>query len=294
MDPMAQVYQDRDEVGRVKARKYRKPPMRFRCSELSDCARRIWYRLSGYTPTPRYGHSEDYAVFGDLAHDVVRFSLRDHGAQLSGLKFDDDKGTVEELDKCYGYDYEYEGTKISLSGRGDGRIHLPAIDTTAYLEIKSLGYHKYMKLNWAHASKGQAGVRKIIDEFHPGFLYQTTAMMKMLNLNYSYIVFVDRSNCYMGVRNKDDQVTHGGYEYAFDPVIWDKVLQRCSFIAERVRSGEPPMPGNIYSSSECGYCPFKYLCRGAEYRRKRGLEPTVLYPDPAIDVEVDPEGGGIL
>jgi len=310
MDPIARIYKQRDEEGRDKIRNYRKPPQRFRASELTDCKRQIWYRLSGYVPAPRTGFDDDWSRDGDVHHDLVRALMREYGVRIAGVTFNED-GTQTE-DRFIVHDFDVDGRQISVSTRQDGWIYHEDYGWIL-LEIKSVGHwvHKYQLDAYAGIGQREDGTDRtgghddLLDYIKvkkPEWIAQCHAGMKIAqergvdalpfpsdekhDLTKAYLVVKDRSNCHIGYHDDDIGVV-GGVVIDFEQETWDKITRRLYATKGKVLDGKPPLPEYTSSSRACGYCPFRYLCHDARKRQKNGHTPAILYPDPECGVHYD-------
>lgn len=294
MDPIARMYAERDERGRVEARQYNKPPARFRASELGDCKRRIWYRHSGYVPAPRTGFQDDWGVDGDVHHDIVRQQMLAHGIRIKGIVQNED-GTTEE-DKFIAHDFVHDGRVMTVSTRQDGWI-FHEDHGWMLMEIKSVGHWKYDYMNKAYISGGHDRLLEYLTEKYPGYIYQIQAGLAIARdrggvpfetdepytLDMAYLVIKDRSNCHIGFHS-DNHGVAGGVLVPFDQSIVDSLVAKVYRLKGMVLDGTKPIPEYPSGSRQCGYCPFKYLCHAAEKRRKAGQSPAVVYPDPAVSI----------
>jgi len=289
MDPIARMYLARDEDGREAMRNYKKPPLRFRASELADCKRKIWYRLSGYIPAPRYGFKEDWSVDGDIHHDMVRQTMLHWGIELGGITQDEETGETHE-NKYIVREFEQDGMPFNIASRQDGWIkHADYGDKLIMMEIKSVGHwpHHYMVKAYEEGYgpdgfkgddrvAGLQGFRDYIYDKKPEYVYQMTAGMAMNKEDHCYLVLKDRSNSHIGIHLSDGTCV-GGTVFDYDPSVMDKIKRRCVAVKRAVMDGTPPMPEHLPSSKECGYCPFYYACHEKFKRDKACL----LYTSPS-------------
>jgi CRISPR/Cas system-associated exonuclease Cas4 (RecB family) len=313
MDPIQRMYLNRDERERQKIRDYKKPPARFRASELADCKRKIWYRHSGYVPAPRTGFSDDWSIDGDVHHDVVRQIMLEFGIQLCGIT-QHESGSTEE-DGFVAHDFDVDGRTITVSTRQDGWIWHEDYGWML-LEIKSQGHWVYHYVNKAYTDgwKDDAGVEypagpkaavAYLMEKKPEYLAQVMAGIAIaraqgsaptpdgepLDLDHAYLVIKDRGNCHIGLGTGDGDLQ--GLVIPYDQDILDKALRRAYVVKGKVLDGQPPMAEFTAGSKQCGYCPYRYACHDADKRRKQGLDPVLVYPDPACGIEflsADEEG----
>ena len=282
MDPIAKMYLARDEDAREEVRNYRKPSIRFRASELADCKRKIWYRLSGYIPTPRSGFKNDWSIDGDIHHDMVRQTMLHWGITLGGITQDEETGETHE-NKYIVTEFEYDDVKFNVSSRQDGWIEHEDYDGLIMMEIKSVGHWPHNYMVKAYEEGGAAGFVEYIKEKKPEYVYQMNAGMAMNKDDHCYLVLKDRSNSHIGIHLNDGTVV-GGVVFDYDPVLMEKIKRRCVAVKRAVIAGKPPMPEFTAGSKQCGYCPYYYACHASFKRKKAGLTPTMVYPDPTIDV----------
>lgn len=312
MDPIVKMYLDRDEQGREKARNQRKPAMRFRASGLTDCKRQEFYRQSGWIEKPRYGYDDDYGVDGDVHHDVVRQMMLAHGIRLAGITQAEDGSTHE--DQFVTQDFMVDGRTITISTRQDGWIYHPDYGWML-MEIKSAGHwpFHYMEKAYQHGWTDELGnelpaghdtALAYIQEKKPEYIAQVTAGMgisqkrgpdrlpfpsdEKYTLDHAYLVIKDRSMCHIGYHNGPMPVL-GGIIVPYDGALMDKTLRRCYITKGKILDGTPPIPEYPAGSKQCGWCKFKYACHDADKRRKLGESPAVVYPDPAVPVQFEPD-----
>ena len=310
MDPIARMYLARDEDGREQARNYKKPPVRFRASELSDCKRRTWYRLSGWVPAPRTGFDDDWSVDGDVHHDIVRQLMLRWDVKLAGITQSEDGSTHE--DGFVVQSFDLEGRSLDVSTRQDGWIWHEDYGWMI-MEIKSVGHwkHNYMLKaytdGWTgedgtHYPPGETAVVAYLTAKYPAYIYQMHAGMAIAKarassqlpfdpaeqhtLDHAFLVLKDRSNCHIGFHD-DKMGVLGGIVIPFVPETWDKVLRRLYTTKGKVLDGTPPLPEYTAGSRECGYCPYRYACHDATKRRAKGLTPAIVFPDPAVGIHFD-------
>ena len=314
MDPIVRMYLKRDEQWRENARNHKKPPARFRASELTDCKRTIFYRHSGFLPKPRYGFNDDWGIDGDVHHDIVRQQLLNWGVRLAGITQAED-GSTDEF-QFVTHDFIVEGRTITVSTRQDGWIYHED-HGWMLLEIKSVGHwpltymvkayeHGWTDENGKKYPPGEDAAFAYIAEKKPEYVAQILAGLAIARargpeklpfdtsekytLDKAYLLVKDRSNCHIGYHPETMPIL-GGIIINFDQEKLDKVLRRCYVTKGKVADGTPPMPEYPAGSKQCHYCDYKYLCHGADKRRKQGLEPAIVYPDPAITLEfIDTEG----
>ena len=282
MDPIKRMYLARDEDAREDIRGYRKPSIRFRASELGNCRRQQWYRLSGYLPAPRTGFSNDWSIDGDVHHDVVRQMMLQWDIKLGGITLDPETGETVEA-KYIVHEFEHDDCKFSVSSRQDGWIEHEDYDNKLIMmEIKSVGHWVHHHMVKAYEEGGESGFKDYIAKKKPGFIYQMNIGMEMQGDEHCYLVLKDRSNCHTGIHLPDGTVI-GGVVFDKDPEIIEKVKRRCVAVKRAVMDAKPPMVEHTASANECGWCPFYYACHEKIKRAKAGLTPTMVYPDDTID-----------
>lgn len=310
MDPIVQMYEARDELGREQRRHYKPPAKRFRASELSDCKRRIYYRHSGYVPAPDTGFQMDWSVDGDIHHDITRQIMLQHGVRLAGITVNDD-GTTDE-DQFVSYDFDVQGLTLPVSTRQDGWIWHDDYGWML-MEIKSVGHWKYnyqMKAyesgytdaNGVEHGPGHDALLAYMHDKYKNYIYQIHAGLAIARargekhlpfdpsegytLDRAYLVIKDRSNCHIGYHS-ETQGLLGGVIVPFQDEIWEKVLQRLYVTRRGIAEGTPPRPGYTPGSYECKICPYRYACHDAMKRKQEGKKPHVVYPDPAVGLHFD-------
>lgn len=307
MDPIVRMYQERDEIGRDKARHQRNPARRFRASGLTDCKRQEFYRQSGWIQKPRYAVDDDYGVDGDVHHDIVRQQMLNYGIRLAGITQAEDGSTDEFM--FVTHDFDVEGRTITISTRQDGWIFHEDYGWML-MEIKSVGHwpQHYMAKAYFHGWTDEVGTEyppgheaalAYICEKKPEYIAQIMAGLAIARakgdlpfdvgegytLDSAYLVIKDRSNCHIGYHDRDgDSPMLGGIIVPWDEALFNKVLRRCYITKGKIIDGTPPIPEYPAGSKQCGYCPFKYACHDADKRRKAGKTPAIVYPDPTVKV----------
>lgn len=288
MDPIKRMYENRDAVAREKAARHSRPPQRFRASEVHDCARKIYYRLSGYAPAPRYAIDDDYGIDGDMQHDVVRWLMSQWGVALQGLDVDENGKIKEQASRIK--TFTVDDLAFDVTGRIDGEIKVD--DDWVLLEIKSVGYWPYKYMQDAFIAGGQEALTERImsSSASAGYIDQMHVCMAIYGMRKGYLLIKDRSGCKTGVHNTKTGDCVGGMVVEWDEERWQTILKRLHMIRVKVNTGVPPLAGFPPGSDDCKLrCPFVYLCHDADKRRQRGLEPAVVYPDPLVQIEQAPE-----
>jgi CRISPR/Cas system-associated exonuclease Cas4 (RecB family) len=297
-DPVQALYDNMEEHGIDIARAHRNPVQRFRASEAANCLRQTWYRLSGYRPAPRDGNGQIYGICGDIDHDVTRQLFENFGVEIGGVQYNDDGSVKEQLFFTEEFSVETPaGTiEVVLSTRADGEIDTPR-GKSALLEIKGKGYwvfdwlQKAFTLGFRSAEHGQmeAGHEAMLQrvkEKDKNSYWQTQVTMKLSKKDICYLLYKDRSSGQLGVVN-DETGERSGVYVEFDPELFQTILERFAFIKRKLMEGKPPAPEFSAGSKECSYCPFNYMCHGAEERRVKGLKPVVLYPGPQMEIHLE-------
>jgi CRISPR/Cas system-associated exonuclease Cas4 (RecB family) len=253
MDPVQKLYKHLDKLNLERAGGTKRPSSRFRPSEISQCARRVWYRQGGGQMPAEEGFLRLYGMDGNICHDTVRLLLRDAGVELAGLKFNDD-GSVEELD-FFRDTITHKGETFQVSGRGDGRIKVD--DTWMYLEIKSLDAYK---AKWLNIRYQEGEIREYLYKKYPNFVQQCTLCAKHLGLPASYLILKDRSSCQIGFA--DQEWERRGYVLPVDEDLYTQMLDKMAMITRMRREGVPPIREYTEGSKECKNCPFSEECYG--------------------------------
>ena len=240
---------------------------RIRASEAGNCARQIFYRISGHRAAPRSSTSVMLGVGGDADHDVTRQMLGHYGIEVRKVSHNEDGSVDELLMDAVEFDCELpDGTteRVTFSSRADGEIDVP--EGVALLEIKGMSYWPFKYLKDA-VKKGPEATLAHLHKKHRRYLYQVEITMRIFGYDRVYFVFKDRS---FG--------TLLGHLYERDDELWAQIRREMGLVWKAVREGEPPRP-LIEGSSDCSWCPYHYLCHGAMKREQQGKEPAVLYPE---------------
>ena len=297
-DPIAHLYDQLDEQGLAEARGHKAPPLRFRASEAADCARAIWYRLTGKRPKPRDGRMAMYGVCGDLDHDATRQLLTHYGAPVEGIVYNEDGAQEEQMYVRKTYEVPIPGregfcTTIEVVSRADGEMETAR--GKRLVEIKGTGFYPYKWLNAAFTEgyKDDAGVKHPpghdaalarIKDKHPKWYaqMQVTSALSGYEDRGAYLIVKDRSTGTLGVYNEGTGERTGIY-VPFEPAMYEEILDKFAFVKRAVRSGEIPAQGYPRKSKTCEYCDFRWACHGADERREKGLTPEHLYPGPQME-----------
>lgn len=296
-DPVQELYDKMEEHGLDVARAHRRPVQRFRASEAAACVRQIWYRLSGYRPSPRTPDSQMYGTCGDVDHDVTRQILEHFGIEVGGVAHKED-GSVEELmffTEKFVVETPTGPVEVVISGRADGEIETPR--GRALFELKGKGYWPFDWLQKAFVSGfrskdhgqmpgGHEAMLQRVKEKHKDNYWQTQVMMKLTKHTLTYVLYKDRSTGQLGVVNETTGERSGVY-VEFEPELFEQILERFAFVKRKLDEGKPPAPEHSAGSKECSYCPFYYLCHGAEERRAKKKKPVIKYPGPQMEIHLE-------
>lgn len=292
-DPIQHLYDSMTEMQLEKARAHYKPSTRFRASESANCMRQIWHRLRGDRPAPRDAMGMMYGILGDIDHDITRDLLNQVGVNIGHVTYAGNGAPgVETLQEQKDYKVKLASGKevdIVVSGRADGSLNTPK--GRALLEIKGIGAFAYKWMNKAFEEGGQKGVLDYIKEKRPSWYGQMQTSMAIFGYDLCYLVVKDRSTGTLGFVNEETGERAGAY-VVFDPAYFHNTLQRFGFVKSRLGAEEGPKPEFAAKSKECGFCDFRWLCHGADERRKKGLEPVYLYPGPQMMEYHDGESDG--
>ncbi len=257
MDPCKQSYEylDREALKQVAAFEPRE--FRFNPSSMSKCSRQLAYKALGTTPEPVPGFLLQYGPWGDYAHDQVRFVMRDAGCDLGALEFDDDKGVVCGSDIVRQV-FEHRGQTFTVSGRGDGRVTFDGEEH--YLELKSVDAYKFRWIKTNFNKSPKAGLQYLREKYD-SYIHQCNVMMKLLGLDKTYLVMINRSSCQFGINDKNFENPEGTV-LKFDEDLWQQQLNKMATITRMVAAGELPMRGRGEGSKDCGQCAYENRCWG--------------------------------
>lgn len=292
-DPIWAIYKGLAAEAVEKIRNYYKPTRRIRASEISNCRRQIWYRLSGYIPFPKKPWLELVGNSGDFHHDYVRYLMHQFEMGLSGIKFGDDivtdTGAViagsQEEDENIVRTYTFDDTTFDLSCRADGSQDIGLPDETALLEVKTMTSFKFDKLQKEWIAGGNEGAFNYLLDAKPSYIWQGNQSAMLLEKRYVYLLCIDRNLNRIGL--SDTPVF--GKDHVWDPlagkraggVVWEveqddhtNILRKAADVVKHVESGKAPSPEFVSKSEECQQCDFYIYCHGA----KQGLQ----YPIPGV------------
>lgn len=295
-DPILHLYEQLAEDGLNEVRSYSTPPKRFRASEAADCMRKVWYRLAGYRPAPRGPEAKMYGVAGDADHDITRQMFLHYGIAVTGITQNVDGQVTETLYPRVQYKVEHAGKtyNVDVVARADGQIDTPR--GLALLEIKGTGFYRYDWLNKTYEKEGIEAADERVRVKHQSWYAQCQVTMALTGHKQTYLVVKARDSATLGVFKTDSDgkpilESRRGQFIDFDQKFWESTLQRFAYVMRKLEENKAPAPEFTAGSNECNYCPFFYLCHGAEQRRAAKLEPAILYPGPKIDI-IAPESMG--
>lgn len=282
LDPVQRVYNWLTDGEQDEARHHRKPALRIRASEAGNCARNIWYRLSGYRPSPSSADNKLVRMQGDIDHDLVRILMVRSGVPIDGIKINPDGSVTELLN--FRESVTHDGTTMVLSGRADGVLPETPYGKAVF-EFKSKdGY----SMDWLQRSLNEGRLWERVERKHWPWVAQCDMMMMFNGLDVAYLLPKNRSFATLGL---DTLLTDGVYPgrcgifIKKDEERMDALLNRLAGIWRAVREGDRPELeiGMVPSCSECRWCNFRYLCHDADKRAKKGQEPAVVYPGPKME-----------
>lgn len=263
-DPINKLY-DGLKV-EAEAKPFRKPAVRYRVSELADCQRAIWYRVSGYRPKPDPGWLTLVSDSGNLHHDYVRQVIGHFNFPLLGVTLNPD-GTVTEGNVTT-RTFNVDGATFTISMREDGLVNLgtEAQPDLAILEIKSMGYRDYNPLlNVFKEGGAQAAFARIKDK-HAKYVTQSTVGAMLKGVDKAYLLVVGRSGMEIGLHNRATGECIGGAVWEVDKQLGQALLAKVARIEKHRLAGTPPLPEYNAGSIECGRCSFFQHCWGKSER----------------------------
>lgn len=283
-DPIWKIYEGLAHESEHSVLNYTKQSRRFRASEIAGCRRKIWYRLGGFVPLPKYPWLEMVGAAGDLGHDYFRYLANHYEMGLGGITFDKATGKQEEIDNAW-CDYDFNGQKFTLSCRPDGSMLLPEVPTDAVLEVKTVTSFAFDKAERAWKKGGNQGV---IDHYlaeKPNFLWQGNQSAMILKKTHIYLLVIDRNLNRIGFGTEGFGKKHGweplagkragGCVWELEESDKENILYKAAAITEALNGDvPPPAPEFLASSNECGQCDFFIYCHG----KKKKME----YPIPGV------------
>lgn len=279
-DPIYKIYDGLIAEAEDYVRNYQRPSRRIRASEISDCRRKIFYRLSGYIPFPKKPWLEMVASSGNLHHDYFRYLANFFEMGMTGVTFNDD-GTQDELEN-QAKDYTYDGTTFTLSCRPDGLINLPVGE--AIMEIKTMTTFKFEKIQSAWKKAGNGAALGFLQLEQPSYLWQGNQTALIMEKDHVYLLCIDRNLNRVGFSSGGfgrahtwdpaDDTRAGGVVWSVEDCDRENILAKAAHVTQCVDDGKAPPPDYNSSSTECGYCDFFIYCHG----KKKGME----YPIPGV------------
>jgi len=286
-DPIQHVYDRIQEDMYNEVRQYKRPLEHFRASEAGDCWRAVYYRLAGYRPAPKSPKSFLYGTGGDVDHNLIRQMLSHYGIELRGITFEADGSVKEHIH--YKQTLPTKHGEITVSFRSDGEIHTPHGWT--HLEIKGKGKNAVYWMNQAYQQGGHdAAVARLLDKYR-GDYWQCQIGMKLTGHKHAYLLWKDRDSENLGLHRDNDMMQDievTGIYLDFDEEAWQQIVDRFTYIKGCLEKREPPSTEYPAGSDACKkWCRYWYLCHGADQRKRKGMEPSILYPGPQIDIHAD-------
>lgn len=289
-DPVELVYNDLDHQGLEEVRGHKTPTQRIRASEVSNCARQIYYRLYGKRPAPRDGRSNMYGICGDNDHDLSRAFLKNVGVEIEGVTFADD-GQQEAKHKVMTVDTvgpDGEPIQVTFSSRADGILpNTPR--GRALLEIKGMGKWAYKYLTEAYNKGGHDGALGYVLKKIRKYAWQMEVTMHLYKLELAYLLVKERDSGTLGV--VDDEGKRSGIYMESTEERWAEILKHAAYVMHCLKKGEPPIKEYSAGSMDCKFCPFKYTCHDKDDRiakkaagKIKESEPDEQYPGPNFDV----------
>lgn len=282
MDPIAHMYAQMERENFDAVRGFKASPPRFRASEVADCPRKIYHRMSGARPAPDPVSSNIYGYCGNVDHDIARQMFDHYGIKVEGIEHLADGGVEETQSLAQVFTVTRPDGKVvdvGFSARLDGIIETDR--GRCVLEIKGVGFNSFKWLNVEWGKGGEEAVVARVKEKHAYWYKQCQVSMKLSGLKTTYLVVKDRSSGNLGFF--DPKRGHGGVHIDFDEACWVEIMLTAAMIKLAVDAGEPPKSRRADGSMDCSWCGFRYLCHDMERRMRDGKEPAVLYPGPQID-----------
>lgn len=264
-DPVWKVYQGLAAEAESNVRNFHKGAQRFRASEVSDCKRKIWYRLGGFVPLPKEPWLELVSDSGNMHHDYARTIGAHYGMDITGFTVVDGK---QEEEKFSSKEFTFNGQTFTMSCRPDGYIPLPD-GNKAVLEIKSMSQHAFQKAEGAF-KKGPEVLMALLLHEHPNYVWQgnVTAMIK--ELSHVYLLCVGRSGNNFGfgavssIRPGSWDPLRGrragGLVWELEDSDRENILTKLATVSAALKDGTAPAPDFSPGSKECDMCPFLYAC----------------------------------
>jgi CRISPR/Cas system-associated exonuclease Cas4 (RecB family) len=289
-DPVQAIYDDLDELGLDEVRGHKRPVQRIRASEVANCARQIYYRLTGLRPAPRDARGAMYGICGDNDHDLTRALMRNSGIKIEGVTFAVD-GQQESETRVALFDTtgpDGEPIKIIFSSRADG-VMPETPRGRCLLEIKGMGSWPYKYLREAFDKDGHEGALQRIYKKHRKYEWQMEVTMRLYDEEQAYLLVKERDSGTLGLY--DDTGKRTGVYMPSTEERWAEILKHAAYVQHCLNIEQPPIKEYSAGSTECKQCPFKYACHDKDDRiakKKAGKikasVPDMIYPGPAIDI----------
>jgi len=291
-DPFIRLYAAiaAEEIERI--RHYRKPAQRFTASEAGNCPWRLWFKLRGYRPAPNTPEAVLRMLQGEIDHNLIRNLFRKYNIDIKGVTFDattDYMGApvFETMTARKSFEIPMPDgltDTITLSARADGAVETD--EGWAIFEFKGMGQWAYDHLN-DEALMGDEYLLKRLEAKHRYYIWQMQISMLLFDYQLAYLGPKHRSDAQYGLERKDG--TRFGVVIKRNDAKILEIQQSLAMIQRHVRNGTPPPKScrELKGSGSCNNCEFYHLCHGADERKKKGLEPVVLYPGPQIEEHPD-------
>jgi CRISPR/Cas system-associated exonuclease Cas4 (RecB family) len=296
-DPFERLYEAMGAELIQEARDHKPSALRFTASTVGNCPWRQWYNLSGYRPAPLSPEAKVRMIQGEIDHNVIRNLFRKYGIEVRGVEFFvDEHSDYEFVDRNYlGWPvWETMSVRktvsvgmpdgltdtIELSARADGVVDTP--EGEAIFEFKGMGQWPYKKMQEAMTADG-AGSALAKVRANKWYSWQMQVSMFLFGFERAWLGMKHRSDAQCGIITADG--VRNGVLLPYDQKLVDEILQTLAAIQRLVRKGEPPdrTQRELKDSGACRNCEFFYVCHGADERKKKGLEPVVLYPGPQFE-----------
>jgi len=282
-DPVWAVYEGLAAEAEANVRAFRRSAKRFRASEVSDCKRKIWYRLGGFVPLPKEPWLELVSDSGNFHHDYARQIGTHYGMKMTGFTMVDGKQEEEHYSSRV---FTHDGATFELSCRPDGYIPIatPEGERKAIMEIKSMGQYAFQAAEGAF-KKGPEALMDHLLHKHPNYIWQGNVTAMIRELDYVYLLCLGRSGNNFGLgavgsirAGSWDPLRGrraGGLVWQLEDSDRENILSKLATVSKALESGDPPPPDFSPGSSECDMCPFLYAC-------PNGKLTKVKYPIPGV------------
>jgi len=301
-DPFERLYEAMGAELIQEARDHKVPALRFTASTVGNCPWRQWYNLSGYRPAPLSPEAKVRMIQGEIDHNLIRNLFRRYGIEVRGVEFFvDEHSDYEFVDRNYlGWPvWETMSVRktvsvgmpdgltdtIELSARADGVVDTP--EGEAIFEFKGMGQWMFKHLQSA-ATDGN--VLQRLGASHRYYVYQMQVSMFLFDKKWAWLGTKHRSDAQYGLEFPVEDSGIGatvrrGVLLAYNEEQVREIFQVLAAIQRCVKRGEPPAreQRELKGSGMCKNCEYYYACHGADERKKKGLEPVVLYPGPQFE-----------